>query len=120
AGVAIREEDLDAGLPIRERRVIAYQLWPIAGAGPHFAGLDRPAAVVGTKTFERRVQRRLLETLAEDHLAVDAAVDFVIDVLDAGARQMRADAPADITGIDSDGGLRMQIHHTDAENTKAG
>ena len=45
----------------------------------------------------------LLEAFTEDHLAVQSAVDLVVDVLDTGAAQITADLPAIQGGIDLDG-----------------
>ena len=50
--------------------------------------------------FERERPGRLLEALAEDHLAVEAAVDLVVHVLDAGPVEQRRDPVEDPAGVD--------------------
>ena len=50
---------------------------------------------------DRRVSG-LLKTLPEDHLAIDAAIDLVVHILNARSPHVRADILEDLLGIDGD------------------
>ena len=64
---------------------------------------DQPASAEALESRDGRRRRRLLKALAEDHLAVDAAVDLVVHVLDAGTGQMRGHLVQHLVRADVDG-----------------
>ena len=63
---------------------------------------DQPASAEGLESRDGGRRRRFLKALAEDHLAVDAAVDLVVHVLDAGAGQVTRHSPDHLAGVDLD------------------
>src|SRR5579862_2379875 len=70
---------------------------------PHAAdttGLFFIKRVFVGRIFIKRGGRRLLKTFAEDHLAIDPAVDLVVDIFDTGAGQVATDRMQAPAGID--------------------
>ena len=82
--MTISHEYLDADLAVADRRKFADQ--PIAGGAGNvqFPTPDPPASAEGMEALDllRGYDRRLLKTLAKNHLAVDAAVDLMVHVFD--------------------------------------
>ena len=100
--VAVGEHQLDADRAILEGRPVADQLRPIAGTNADRVVDDQPASPEGLESRDGRRRRRLLKALAEDHLAVEAAVDLVVHVLDAGTGQVTRHPPDHPAGVDLD------------------
>ena len=71
------------------------------------ATLDRPPHVAYFKAANRVgwTTSGLLKTLAEEHLAIQPAVDLVVHVLDAGDGQVAADARPRLLGMNDDGSV---------------
>ena len=104
-GVAGGQEDVHAGR--RRRRTARPSVLTSFGPSPAVAvQLARPSSrqspPKAANPFGRRPRRRLLEALAEDHLAVQAAVDLVVHVLDARPGEVPADRPPRPAHVDAD------------------
>jgi hypothetical protein len=80
--------------------------------------LRRPAPAVGGEPFQRRLRHGLGEALAEDHLAVDAAIDLVIHILDAGAGEITGDPVKGLASMNFDGCfLALTQRHESTQDT---
>ena len=79
------EEDLDAHLAGGQQRPVGHQLRTGTGVGRERAIVRNPPAAECRETLQGERPRRFLEALAEDHLAVETAVNLVVHVLDARA-----------------------------------
>ena len=102
----IRELDLDADRPVGEGREVGDQLRPGARLGiERPVAARRPPAGVDAEPLEGDRPGRLLERLAEDHLAVEAAVDLVVHVLDARPVEQGGDPVEHAGRVDPEGRL---------------
>ncbi len=102
AGRSVWQEDLGAGRAGGEGRLIDDHL----GAGSaklQNALVDRPGPAIGLESFHQQdAERRLLKALAEDHLAVEAAIDLVVDILDARPGQQPPGPAENCVRLDAD------------------
>src|SRR5712691_4442736 len=78
------------------------ELRPVARAGDEAFLFDLPRTAVRGKPFGGRGSSGFGEAFAEDHLAVQAAVDFVIDVFDADPGEVGGDGVRGAVGVDDD------------------
>src|SRR5207302_6566729 len=102
----VGEEDVDGDFAAGEGGVVEEELGAVAGGGGEGAvGSDLPVASVGGEALRRDGRRGFLETFSEDQLAVDPAVDLVVDVFDAGAGEVAGDGIGDLIGVDGDRGV---------------
>jgi hypothetical protein len=81
---------------------LPYQLGPIAYFHSGCAILYAPLASVNLPAGEGRGGGRLLKALPKDHLGIEAAVDFVIHVFDAGAGHPGGDLVHHLIRTDGD------------------
>ena len=101
-----RQEKLDADFAGCDWNRIAQQLGTGTGVAVNrTVGRDFPRAVESDHSLHGLRYRRLLEAFAEDHLAVDAAVDFVVYVLDARSGEIAADLVPGLAEVDVDLGF---------------
>ena len=100
---AIAEANLNAHLAIRERSAFTDQLGAVGCVDPYCFIIDEPLAAVRLETNHGRRRRGLLKAFAENHLAVNAAVDFVVNVFDARASQMRGYRVKQLICVNVDG-----------------
>ena len=99
----------DAGLKLSPGRAAAEGLpganfAALAQVGAFSAAAKRPAQA-GKLRLQALVNlhRRFFKAFAKDHLAVDAAVDFVVDIFDASAGQVAADWAKRLVGQNAKG-----------------
>jgi hypothetical protein len=106
-GVGV-ESDLDTGEAIGEGECVVDEAGAVgAGLGGEGAvGEERPLAAVGGEAGEWGGAWGLLEALAVEHLGVEAAVNLVVDVLEADAEHLEAERLAGASGIDAEGSGR--------------
>jgi len=105
AGLRIREPDLDTDLAGPESGLAADQLRTLAPGGLDLAVLREPMSPQHGEPVHRGRGRGFLEAFAEDHLTVDPTVDLVVDILDAGSREVAGQAVLDLIGMHRDPGF---------------
>jgi hypothetical protein len=89
--------------------VFAYQLGTGAAFRVDFLAIQRPGSFVCNEASERLAETRFLKAFAEEHLAVDAPIDLVIDVLNAGTGQIATDFSRGLGGIHANRDFRLGL-----------
>ena len=120
--LALGEKQFDAHLAIFERSAPADQLGTVLGVDAKSAVAGDPIAAEDLEPSEARRGGRLLEALAKDHLAVDAAIHFVVHVLNARARQQTRHGMKHLVGLNANDGFlrRAPFGCVDIGSTAAG
>ena len=80
--------------------LFAHKLGSAVSKRENVVALDDPFAVVHVEIVEQRVGGRFLEALAENLLVVKAAVNLVVNILDARAVEVGGDILLHLFGID--------------------
>ncbi len=81
-------ENLHACFTVSKWLQITHQLVALCAAKMKLVALHPPLASVSLETFGWKRHRRFLEAFAKDHLAVYAAIDLMVYILNAGAGEM--------------------------------
>ena len=96
-----RAANLNAHFSVGKDRPFGRQLGRHAQRADQFAVLHGPRAAAGRESFDQR-RGRFLETFAEDHLAVQPAVDFVVAVFQNDSAHIRGDVADHLARNDGD------------------
>src|SRR5581483_1670443 len=105
AGRAICQVDFDANPPVPEGAKVADQLRAVARGSQHLAIVESPNTVEDREMAYGTFGRRLLKTFPKHHLAINAAVDLMVDILDAGPGEIAADRTEDLSRVDANNSL---------------